>query len=419
MAGFDMAPQRKTASAAPAFDAAAAGFVRDPYPRYDELRESPELHRSADGLWVLTRHADVLAALREPRLSSNPRHAASSRPRGVAGLLSDVDVELMLTADPPDHTRLRRLANKAFTPRAVEVLRPRVAELVDGMLDEAAEHGEIDVMRAVADPLPVMVICELLGVPVDDRDQFKPWSDAIGRMLDPGVDESAAGGALPAVAGFVQYFGALMEERRRDPRPDLLSALIAAEADGDKLTERELFAMVILLFIAGHETTTNLIGNGTLALLRHRDQLRALQEDPTLVVAATEELLRYDAPVQITARTATEPLALGGIELDRGEGVVCGLAAANRDPRYVEDPAKLRLDRGAPTHVAFGSGMHHCLGAPLARLEGQVFFERLACRFPGAELVDVEPEYRGHFVLRGLASLPVALGADRSRPMRP
>ncbi|HUF31963.1 MAG TPA: cytochrome P450 [Acidimicrobiales bacterium] len=405
--------QHKPAAAPLAFDTTDAGFVGDPYPRYTELRESPDLHRSRDGLWVLTRHADVLTALRDPRLSSNPRHVDPSRERrGAASLLGDLDIQLMLTADAPDHTRLRRLANKAFTPRAVEALRPRVTELVDAMLDEAAAHGEVDLMAAIAEPLPVMVICELLGVPAADWDQFKPWSTAIGRVLDAEADPETMNEAVPAVMGFVQYFAGLIEERRSDPRADLLSALIAAGDEGDKLSERELFAMIILLFIAGHETTTNLLGNGTLALLRHRGQLDALRADPSLAVAATEELLRYDAPVQITARTATEALEINGLSLDAGEGIICGLAAANRDPRHVDEPDELRLERGRPTHLAFGNGMHHCLGAPLARLEGQVVFDRLARRFPAMELADERPPYRDHFVLRGLVSLTVALGDD-------
>ena len=395
-----------------AWDASDPAFRRNPYPRYAELRESPTPYRTVDGLTVLTRHADVLAAVRDPRLSSNPKHAApGSQPRSLRQLpfLTDGSIQLMLIADPPDHTRLRRLANKAFTPRAVEALRPRVTELVEGLLDEAAERGTCDLMTALAEPLPVMVICELLGVPAEDWDQFKPWSSTIGRVLDPDVDPAILEQAIPAVIGFVQYFAALIEERRAQPRDDLLSALVHAEESGDTLAPQDLFAMIILLFIAGHETTTNLIGNGTLALLRNRDQFDALRADPGLAVPGTEELLRYDAPVQATVRRAVEPADVNGLPLAPGEGVVCALAAANRDPRYVDAPDELRLGRGAPTHVAFSSGMHHCLGAPLARLEGQVVFERLTQRFPSMVLADDDPPYRDHFILRGLAALPVSL----------
>jgi cytochrome P450 len=395
-----------------AWDTSDPAFRRNPYPRYAELRESPERFRTPDGLVLLTRHAEVLAAVRDPRLSSNPKHAApGSQPRSLQQLpfLTDGSIQLMLIADPPDHTRLRRLANKAFTPRAVEALRPRVTELVEAMLDAAAEHGTCDLMTTLAEPLPVMVICELLGVPADDWDQFKPWSSTIGRVLDPDVDPAILEQAIPAVIGFVQYFATLIEERRAQPRDDLLSALVHAEESGDTLAPQDLFAMIILLFIAGHETTTNLIGNGTLALLRNRDQFDALRADPGLAVPGTEELLRYDAPVQATARRAIEPVEVNGLPLAPGEGVVCVLAAANRDPRYVVAPDELRLGRGTPTHVAFSSGMHHCLGAPLARLEGQVVFERLTQRFPSMVLADDDPPYRDHFVLRGLASLPVSL----------
>ena len=397
-----------------AFETSDPEFRRNPYPRYAELRESDVLHRTPDGLWVLTRYDDVGAAVRDPRLSSHPKHATDGRVRRAGNnipIVGDGTIEIMLLADAPDHTRLRRLANKAFTPRAVEQLRPRVQELVDGILSRAAdEGGTFDVMASLAEPLPVMVICDLLGVPVEDQDQFKPWSTAIARMLDPDVDESALNDAIPAVMGFVSYFNGLIEERRVSPRDDLLSALIAAEEAGDSLSQGELFAMIILLFIAGHETTTNLIGNGTLALLRSPSQLAALAADPSLAVSGTEELLRYDSPVQVTARTATEDLVVNDwLPLAKGESVVCGLAAANRDPRYVDDPESVDLARGKMTHLSFSNGMHYCLGAPLARLEGQITFAAMATRFPSMTLLDDSPPYRDHFVLRGLASLPVAL----------
>ena len=410
------ATQEKVDDGSVAFDMSDPSFRRNPYPRYAELREDEHLHRTPDGLWVLTRYDDVLAAVRDARLSSHPRHSPDRR-RGREDaaeipLIGDGTIEIMLLADAPDHTRLRRLANKAFTPRAVEALRPRIIELVDGMLDVAAERGTFDVMADLAEPLPVMVICDLLGVPVEDQDQFKPWSEAIGRMLDPDVDQAALDKAVPAVMGFVQYFAALIEERRTAPRDDLLSALILAESEGEKLTQPELFAMIILLFIAGHETTTNLIGNGTFALLRNPAELDALRADPDgLAVAATEELLRYDAPVQVTARTATEDLEVNGLALAKGESVICGLAAANRDPRYVDEPETLRLAQGKASHLSFSNGMHYCLGAPLARLEGQLAFSAMARRFPTMELETDDPPYRDHFVLRGLASLPVAVSS--------
>jgi len=406
-------PQERAPGAPLAFDLADPAFRADPYPRYAQLREHGTLHRSPFGAWVLTRHADVQAAVRDPRLSSNPVHQAL--PDGVAPsrplpLLGEQGIQLMLTADPPDHTRLRRLANKAFTPRAVERLRPRVTEIVDGLLDAATADGRtFDVMADLAEPLPVVVICELLGVPVEDQAQFKPWSETVSRMIDPDVTPEMVGDALPAVLGFVQYFNELIEQRRADPRDDLLSSLIAAEAEGDVLGHQELLVMIILLFIAGHETTTNLIGNGTLALLRHPTELERLRADPALAVDATEELLRYDPAAQMTVRTATEDLELRGIPLAKGESVVCALAAANRDPRVFDDPDVLRLDRHAHGHLAFSGGMHYCLGAPLARLEGQVTFAALAARFPELALATDQVTYRDHFILRGLTALPVTV----------
>jgi cytochrome P450 len=373
------------------------------------------LHRNADDLWVLTRFADVQAVLRDHRMSSHPRHTPpevmARRLGGVRGegpgLLADRGIELMLVADPPDHTRLRRLATKAFTPRAVEQLRPRITEIVNGMVDAAVAAGRMDVMHDIAEPLPVMVICDLLGVPLEDQAQFKPWSSAIARVIDGDADAGSLAEALPAILGFVQYFAGLIEDRRSEPRDDLVSALVAAQEDGDSLNQGELLAMIILLFIAGHETTTNLIGNGTLALLRNPDQFAALRANPDLVVPGTDELLRYDPPVQVTIRRATTDLEINGIPFAKGEGVICGLAAANRDPRVVDNPETLDLARGNPGHVAFGNGMHHCLGAPLARIEGQVVFHALATRTRSLELIDDEPPYRDHFILRGLSGLQV------------
>ena len=406
------APQRKTAGAPVAFDLSDRAFRCDPYPRYAALREAEVLHRTADGFWVLTRHADVLAAVRDHRLSSNPVHIQrppSSAREAALPFLGDMGIQLLLTADPPDHTRLRRLANKAFTPRAVERLRPRVVEIVDRLLDDATRSSAtFDVMADLAEPLPVIVICELLGVPVEDQAQFKPWSSTVSRIIDPDVTPAMVNDAIPSIMGFVQYFGGLIEERRGDPRDDLLSSLIAAEAEGDSLGQQELMAMIILLFIAGHETTTNLVGNGTLALLRNPDQLEALRADPALAVSGTEELLRYDPAAQLTVRTATEDVDLHGIPLAKGESVVCGLAAGNRDPRAFDDPDVVDLARADNHHLAFSGGMHYCLGAPLARLEGQVTFTALAERFPDLRLVDDAVTYRDHFILRGLTELPVA-----------
>lgn len=397
-----------------AFDMADPEFVADPYPRYRELQASPRFHRSEDGLLVLTRYEQILPILRDTRWSSDPSRMSAGRAERRSEripLFGGDGPKIMLLADPPDHTRLRRLANRAFTPRAVQALRPRIVEIFETLVGRAVADGQetFDFMTAVAQPLPVLVICELLGVPAEDHAQFHPWSSAIARMIDPVVDPTALEAALPAVLGFVSYFSDLAEQRRQDPRDDLLSSLLEAGADGESLTVPELFAMVILLFIAGHETTTNLLGNGLLALLRHPDQRRLLAARPDLAGPAVEELLRYDSPVQLTARTATEDLEVGGVRVPKGEGVMCVLAAANRDPAFVERPDQLVLERGRPTHLSFSNGIHHCLGAPLARLEAQVVLPAMLGRFPELELADQALRYRDHFILRGLSALTVSV----------
>jgi cytochrome P450 len=369
------------------------------------------MHLTTFGSFLASRHAEVSLVMRDKRFGKDfvertkRRYGDKIMEEPVFRSMS----HWMLQADPPDHTRLRRLASKAFTPRAVESLRPRVAALVAELLDDADERGSFDMLVDLAEPLPVVVICELLGVPPADHEQFKGWSTAVARTLDAVTDPSLFERAVPALVGFVQYFSELIEQRRADPRDDLLSALIRAEADGATLTTPELFAMVILLFIAGHETTTNLLGNGTLALARRPDEFTRLRRQPDLLPGAVEELLRYDSPVQVTARTATCDLDVNGIAVRKGEGVVCALAGANRDPAFVDAPDALRVARPPTQHLAFGHGMHHCLGAPLARLEGQEVFGALARRYGQIDLLDDRPPYREHFVLRGLASLPLAL----------
>jgi len=276
---------------------------------------------------------------------------------------------------------------------------------------EASGSGQLEVIGQLAYPLPVIVICQLLGVPVEDRDQFQGWSSDASRLLDGDIDEATANRGIVAAMSFINYFNGLFEERRREPRDDLLSGLLAAEEEGDVLSEEELRSIVLLLFIAGHETTMNLIGNGLLALLRNRDQLDLLREDPTLAPSAVEELLRYDGPVHATARIATEDLEVAGVELEAGSQVICFLAAANRDPARFDDPDRLDIRRADNHHLTFSHGIHYCLGAALARVEGQVVLGTLARRYPNLALVTDEPEYRDHKVLRGLRELHVALHA--------
>ena len=389
-------------------------FRIDPYAVYRRLREEAPVHESPFGAWVFSRYADCMAVLRDHRSSSDARNSEAFANAVEQGLF-DADQQALngtqsfLFLDPPDHTRLRGLVSKAFTPKVVERLRPRIQELVDELLDRVAEKGSLEVIEDLAYPLPVNVICELLGVPPEDHVTFREWSREAARSLDPVEALSAEEVEQRRRVGdqFSQYFLSLIQKRRGDPGDDLLSALIAAEEAGDSLTEDELLATCILLLIAGHETTVNLIGNGTLALLRHPDQLDKLKDDPSLAQSAVEELLRYDPPVQMTGRTALEEMEVGGETIRKGQQAILLLGSANRDPDQFPDPERLDITRANIHHAAFGFGIHFCLGSPLARVEGEIAFRTLVRRFSGLELLTEAPEYKENIVLRGLQSLPV------------
>ncbi len=382
-------------------------FVADPYPMYHRLRTDDPVHHSALGFWVLTRYDDVVAALRDPRLA---KEAIASFVAARFGAPVPAMGLSMLDRDPPDHTRLRGLVSKAFTPRVVEGLRPRIQQIVDGLLDGVTARGSMDLIEEFAYPIPVIVICEMLGVPVEDHERFKGWSLDIARGLDLiwlGPESEVGRRSVAARQSLAEYFRGLIAQRRAAPRGDLLSGLIAAEEAGDKLNEVELLATCVLLLIAGHETTVNLIGNGTLALLRHRDQLQRLQRDPGLTASAIEELLRFDGPVQRTARIPSEDIVIGGRTIAKGEMVMPFIGAADRDPVQFPDPDRLDIGRADNRHIAFGWGIHFCLGAPLARIEGQIAISTLVRRMPKLELATAQPEYRQSLTLRGLKALPV------------
>jgi cytochrome P450 len=382
----------------------------DPHPTYHRMRAAAPLAPLSDGGWALTRHADCEGVLRDPRWSSNTAHLTGAAAERVANHPArSVDLPVLLFMDPPDHTRLRRLVSKAFTPRSVERMRAHITELVDAELDRAADVGELDVVNELGYRLPATVICELMGVPVADQDQFHGWSADATRLLDGELDEETTTKGIVAVLQFIDYFNGLFEERRRAPADDLVSRLLATEEEGDRLSEEELRAIVLLLFMAGHETTMNLIGNGTYALLRHPDELARLRDDPSLDATAVEELLRFDGPVHITARIATVDLEVGGQPMPAGSEVACLLAAANRDPARFPDPDRLDVGRADCPHLTFSYGIHYCLGAALARAEGQIAIPRLIRRFPHLELATAEPTYRPHLVLRGLTELRVAV----------
>ena len=377
----------------------------DPYPIYREARAAAPLISVPEEDEFLSLHwADCERILRDPTFSSNVSH----RRRQVdgAGTVMDFELPVLLFMDPPDHTRMRNLVSRAFTPRTVEQLRPHVAELVDGMLDRADPAG-FDLIESVAYPLPVTVICELLGVPVADQHLFGPWSHDVSRLLDGDIDPDALNAGLAAFLHLVGYLTDLFAERRVAPREDLVSALLAVEEEGDRLSEQELKAIVLLLFVAGHETTMNLIGNGTVALLQNRDQWDRLCADPGLAQSAVEELLRYDGPVHATQRFATVPSNVAGADLEPGQGVIVHLAAANRDPARFERPDELDIGRPDVQQLTFSHGIHYCLGAALARLEGQETFKALTRRFPRLELAEA-PVHRDHFVLRGYSAIHVS-----------
>jgi hypothetical protein len=387
-----------------AFNPFLPEVIENPYPTYHRLRQEDPVHLSPLGIWALSRYDDAAMLLRDPRFGRRGFQQILESRFGRQGL-----GQSMLFQDPPDHTRLRTLVNKAFTPRVIDGMRGQIQQIVDRLLDQVKPAGRMDVVADLAYPLPVIVICEMVGVPADDRDQFRDWSYAIARSLDaialpnPEIVERAnqAQDALTA------YFARLIEARRQAPRPDLLSALIAAEEAGDRLTTQELFATGILLFIAGHETTVNLIGNGTLALLRHPDQMKRLQAEPGLIASAVEELLRYDSPVQRTGRLLYEDVTLGGKTVPKGSIAVALIGAANRDPAHFPDPDRLDITRSDNRHLAFGWGIHFCLGAPLARLEGQIAIGTLLRRFPRLALAADRVEWRETSTLRGLRALPV------------
>ena len=391
------------------------GFIEDPYSRYATMRAGDPVHRSPLDFWVLFGYDEILTLLRDPTLSVEDRNARPTQLDEMVALIvgdrADRGARSMLSRDPPDHTRLRKLVSKAFTVRVIQDLRPRIQELVDAMLDDAEAQGEIDVIRQFAFPLPFAVISEMLGVPVADADKLREWSGLIVRSLEPLVDPDTIRAIADASDLMFDHVSNLIAVKRKDLKDDLLSALISAEEHGDVLSDDELVEQVVLLYIAGHETTVNLIGNGVYALLRDRDQLERLQEDPALTPGAIEELLRFDSPVQMTRRITLTDVEIGGKTIDKGSFCALVLASANRDAaRFGEHAERLDLGRAdAHQHLSFGGGSHYCLGAALARLEGEVAIGTLIRRFPNLEQSG-DVAWNGRLNLRGLDTLPVVLG---------
>lgn len=387
-------------------------FAKNPYPAYASLRASEPVHFSPTlQAWIVTSFADCERVLREPEtFANNPLLATSPMARQFQQQRREFplgEVPTVLNSDAPVHTRLRGIVSRAFTPRVIEGMRERIEEITSELLDAAPVGEPWDLVEGLALPLPVIVIAELLGVPASDRELFKRWSTAIADTATNvfSTPESVES-TKRASADLIEYLGRVVEERRHSPREDVITALVQAEDEGSHLTRDELLAFTVVLLIAGHETTINLIGNGTLALLDEPEQARLLHEQPDLIGDAVEEFLRFDSPVQGLVRVATRDVEVGGRAVHRGDALIVMIGAANRDPAHFVEPDRLDVRREDKRHLAFGLGPHFCLGAPLARLEAQVAFRALLTRFASVELA-APPERGGTFVLRGLRTLPV------------
>jgi len=395
-----------------AIDPFSPALRADPYPTLSDIQERDPVHwmETAQG-WFVTRYDDVSTVLRDPRSSADRTptaiDAAWRRDSRVQAWLE----HSLLGLDPPDHTRLRNLVNRAFTPRVVEPMRASVIAHTDELLDRAAAGAaSVDIMAALAEPLPIRVIAELLGMPDDDHARFARWSAAMAAALDIAFERETIEAADQAIAEMRDYFRPLLDQRRKEPRDDLLTALVQVDEHGDQLTEDELYSFCIILLAAGHETTTNLIGNGLLALLQCRDEFERLVADPNLAESAVEECLRFDPPPQATTRRATASFELGGKRIRSGDLLILSIAAANRDPRRFYDPHRFDIARSDNRHLGFGLGPHFCIGSPLARIEGATVLRRLVERYPEAHLDPDRPFVRRSTgTVRGLTSLPVRL----------
>lgn len=394
------------------FDPFAPDFLQNPYPTYDRLRADPIFYHEPSGYWYFCAYDDVTTLLRDRRLGRQIEHVV---PREALGLppkrpdyapFDKLSEHSMFDKEPPDHTRLKGLVHKAFTPRRVESLRHRIEAIANALIDAALERGEMDVLEDFATPLPVTVIAELLGVPEVDRHKLRPWSQAIVAMYELDHTEEQARAAVQAAEEFSDYLRALAKARLDNPQDDLITALATVEEQGEVLTEDELISTCVLLLNAGHEATVNVIGNGLLALLKHPDALARLQADPSLIPSAVEEMIRYDTPLQLFRRWVLEDLPYKGHIFKQGTEVALMFGAANRDPARFPDPHTFDITRADNAHVGFGLGVHYCLGAPLARLEIGIAFAALLRRLPALRLA-AEPEFRPAYVIRGLKALHV------------
>lgn len=389
-------------------------YARDPYPAYQKLRAgAPVYFHPVFRSWVLSRHADVAAILKNSRSSVARLRVEIPAPlnpfRGLnERFLEGVGASLLML-DPPDHTRIRNLVGKAFTPRRIDALRPRIQQVVDEALDALDPNEPVDLVRDFATPVPIRVIAELLGVPPEDREVFKSWSSRLVALLDPFSSDGTLSDASDAFAEIDVYFKQLFALRRTDPRDDLISALLAAREEDDRLSEMELLSTVFLILGAGHETTTNLIGNAVVAMMRHPGERKRLQDDASLIASGVEEFLRFDSPVQATDRILGADLEVDGKKLEHGRVVLLLLGAANRDPAVFEAPDRLDVGRLDNPHLSFSQGTHFCLGAQLARAEVQIAVSSLLQRFPDWRPLGSEIDWRSGMVLRGPRALPLQL----------
>lgn len=403
----------------PQFNPLSHEFRKDPYPIYARLRAEAPVSRNALGAWLLTRYEDVSAALRDPRFGAHSIAANIRRKQHLLDArrietLADACEQWLMLLNPPDHTRIRRLVNRPFTPSAIRQLRPSIDRIVQAAIDQALPTGRLDVVNDLAVPLAVAMISQILGVPEDGKHRVLAWTDGLSRMLDPlrSLEDYAE---MSDVAGeFAAYFRELFHQRRKAPKDDLISALISAETD-DQVTEKELLSVCMLLFASGEKTTVNLIGNGILALIQHRAQLDLLRARPELVPAAIQELLRYDSPVQLSTRIPCEDMTFGGQTIPAGSLVFLAIGAANRDPARFADPDRLDLERPDNRHLAFSGGIHYCLGAALAVVEGEAAIGAIVRQVPDLELATEEIEWQREIIFRGPRALPVRFAPQRKR----
>ncbi len=398
------------------FDSSDPSFQTDPYPTYARMREFAPVHyRKNENGYEMSYcflYGDILDMLRAPynetvSIGGEVIDGLIEQPDSPLHSLARIVSSAMLIKDGPDHARLRGLVNKAFTPRMVESLRSRVTAVADELLAQVVPRGEMDLLTDFAAPLPIIVIAELLGLPREDRVRLRHLSDRMATFIDGTIREAGIPEAAKAADQLCAYMERFIEERRRDPKDDLISALVMARDQGDRLNDHELLGTIALILAAGHETTTNLIGNSVLALLRHPDQLDRLRREPELIESAVEELLRFDSPVQTTSRIPTRDIEVRGVPIPKGREIGLYLGSANRDPAVFPDPDVLDIGRDKGQHLSFGQGSHFCLGASLARLEGQIALQTLALRLPRLALATRDLEWRSGIVLRGLKQLPL------------